>query len=443
MGEGGNGGLRVHFDARVRLEFQGAKVTSDAGLLAVRELDEALGLSQLAESLLAETRTGRNIQHELAPLLRQSVYSRLAGYEDTNDAERLAQDPAMRVIVSRRASQKQAASTNSVGRFETEMLTHPENLQALSRLNEAWVSRAMGRTKTRRIILDLDSSESPVHGQQEGSSYNGHFECVCYHPLFCFNQYGDCEGAMLRPGHVHSAHDWKELLEPVVVRYRDSGLRKYLRADAAFASPEVYQYLEQEGFLYAIRLPANAVLHREIEHLLTRPVGRPPKKPIICYHHFFYQAGSWERPRRVVAKVEWHQGELFPRVGFVVSNLRAKPKRVVHFYNGRGTAEGWIKEGKYALNWTRLSCHRLVANQVRLQLFVLAYNLGNFLRRLGLPKAIKDWSLRSLQVKLIKMGGRIVRHARQIVFQLAEVVVPRELFAAILERISRLRLAPG
>ena len=118
----------------------------------------------------------------------------------------------MRVIVSRRASQKQAASTNCVSRFETEMLTHPENSEALSRLNGAWVSRAIGRTRTRRIILDLDSSESPVHGEQDGSSYNGRFKCVCYHPLFCFNQYGDCEGAMLRPGHVHSAHEWKELL---------------------------------------------------------------------------------------------------------------------------------------------------------------------------------------------------------------------------------------
>jgi hypothetical protein len=181
MGEGRNGGLRVHFDARVRLELQGAKVTSDAGLLAVRELDDALRLSQLAERMLTETRTGRNVQHELVALLRQSVHSRLAGYEDTNDAERLAQDPAMRVIVSRRASEKQAASTNSVSRFETEMLTQPENLEALSRLNEAWVSRAMGRTNTRRLILDLDSSESPVHGEQEGASYNGHFECVCYH----------------------------------------------------------------------------------------------------------------------------------------------------------------------------------------------------------------------------------------------------------------------
>ena len=126
-----------------------------------------------------------------------------------------------------------------------------------------------------------------------------------------------------------------------------------------------------------------------------------------------------------------------------MTNLSTKSEGVVHFYNRSGTAEQWIKEGKYALNWTRLSCHRFVANQVRLQLFILAYNLGNFMRRICLPKAINGWSLRSLQVKLIKMGGRIVCHARQIIFQLSEVAVPRELFAAILERITRLCLSPG
>ena len=125
-----------------------------------------------------------------------------------------------------------------------------------------------------------------------------------------------------------------------------------------------------------MRLPANEVLQGNIRHLLKRPVGRPPKKPVVRYHDFVYQAQSWDIPRRVVAKVEWHQGELFPRVGFVVTNLNLPPAGVTHFYNGRGTAEQWIKEGKYALNWTRLSCHRFVANQVRLWLFVLAYNLG-------------------------------------------------------------------
>ena len=141
-------------------------------------------------------------------------------------------------------------------------------------------------------------------------------------------------------------------------------------------------------------------------------MGRPPKRPVILYDDFWYRAGSWDRARRVVAKVEWHRGELFPRVGFIVTNMTAGPEGVVRFYNGRGTAEQWIKEGKYALNWTRLSCHRFVANRVRLSLFVLAYNLGNFLRRLCLPKAVKHWSLRSVQVKLIKMGGRLVRHSR-------------------------------
>ncbi len=164
---------------------------------------------------------------------------------------------------------------------------------------------------------------------------------------------------------------------------------------------------------------------------------------MVRYHDFLYQAKSWDRTRRVVAKVEWHRGELLPRWGFIVTNLDYPPKGVSRFYNGRGTAEQWIKEGKYALNWTRLSCHRFVANQVRLWLFVLAYNLGNFLRRLALPKAIKNWSLRSVQVKLIKMGGRLVRHARRLVFQLAEVAVPRALFQAILDRIGQLCPAPG
>ena len=133
-----------------------------------------------------------------------------------------------------------------------------------------------------------------------------------------------------------------------------------------------YECLEEKGFLYAIRLPANEVLQAKIETLLTRPVGCPPRKPIVWFVDFSYPAASWDRPRRVIAKVEWHRGELFPRVGFIVTHLSAQASGLVHFYNGRGTAEQRIKKGKYALNWTRLSCQRFVPNQVRLALFVLA-----------------------------------------------------------------------
>ena len=420
MGDDEKTPLKLDFDSKVRVEFRGATITSDAGLLACRELDDALSLTDSADEFLKESRTGKNILHQLISLLRQSVYSRLAGYDDTNDADRLSQDPALRVVVGWKGPDRNAASTSEMGRFETELLTQKENLKGIERLNVEWIKRALAKTVHRRIILDIDSSESPVHGEQEEAAYNGHFGCMCYHPLFCFNQFGDCEGAVLRPGNVHSADGWKEFINPIVERYLKLAVRLLFRADAAFAKPEIYEYLETRHIGYAIRLPANEVLQKEIAHLLVRPTEWPSQKPIVSYHDFVYQAQSWNVPRRVVAKVEWHQGELFPRVGFIVTNLSYPTKGIVSFYNGRGTAEQWIKEGKYALNWTRLSCHKFVANQVRLWLFILAYNLGNFFRRLALPEAIKSWSLTSIQTRLIKIGGRLVRHARRLVFQVID-----------------------
>jgi hypothetical protein len=441
MGESQKQALRVSFDGRLKLEFHGSKITSDAGLLAYRELDEALGLTVMGEYLLNDWRTGKNTQHSMVALMRQSVFSRLAGYEDTNDAERLSLDPTMRFVVGGRASERNAASTSQMSRFETEVLTQPKNLAALTNLSGKWIDRLRERRPMRELILDMDSSVSETHGQQEGSAYNGHFCCTCYHPLFCFNQCGDVERAMLREGNVHSAEDWRDVLEPVVARYRGLEVPFYFRADAAFANPDIYEFLEAEGYGYAIRLPANEVLQREIAPLLTRPVGRPSNAPVVRYADFLYQAQSWNRARRVVAKVEWHKGELFPRVGFIVTNLGRPAKRVVRFYNQRGTAEQWIKEGKNAVKWTRLSCHDFVDNQVRLHLFVLTYNMGNFLRQAVLPKAVRHWSLTTLREKLIKIGAKVVCHAQKVVFQMAEVAVPRELFRAILEAIERLRLA--
>ena len=203
------------------------------------------------------------------------------------------------------------------------------------------------------------------------------------------------------------------------------------RADAGFANPEIYEYLEAEGIKYAIRLPANRVLQERIGYLLKRPVGRPSNDVRRSYASFTYQAGSWSRPRRVIAKVEWHPGELYPRVGFIVTNMSRPAENVVAFYNKRGTCEQWIKEGKGAIKWTRLSCRSFAANAVRLQLHALAYNLGNFLRTLATPDPIKGWSLTSLKEKLIKIGAKVVSHARYVAFQMAEVAISRHLFADI------------
>jgi hypothetical protein len=274
------------------------------------------------------------------------------------------------------------------------------------------------------------------------SVWNGHYECTCYHPLFVFNQFGDLERCALRPGNVHSANGWKDVLAPVVARYRGKASRIHFRADAGFANPDVYDYLEDERIKYAIRLPANRNLQDRVGYLLTRPVGRPPLHVRRYYATFRYQAASWTTSRRVVAKVEWHSGELCPRVGFIVTNLSRPPENIVAFYNQRGTAEQYIKEGKGAIKWTRLSCRLFSANAVRLQLHALAYNLGNFLRTLATPEPIADWSLTSLKEKLIKIGAKVISHGRYVAFQMAEVAIPRHLFADILRLIAELRPPP-
>ena len=442
MGEKQNQPFQLTFNASLKIDFQGSRVTSDGGLILVRELDERLGFSELIEQHLTDPR-GTNTRLPLADLLRQSVYSRLAGYEDMNDAERLSQDPTFRLIGSEKIWERGAALTSRLQTFETEMLAEEENFAGLARLNRELIGKAETLDSPYRTVLDMDSTEIPVYGEQEQSAYNGHFESTCYHPLLLFSREGDCLAVKLRPGNVHSAEGWEELLLPEIERQQTLGKEVVFRADAAFAKPEIYEALEKRGVTYAIRIPANDSLERDINELLTRPVGRPSHQPVVWYKSFLYQAASWKTARRVVAKVEHHLGELFPRVGFSVTNLTLPSRAVVRFYNKRGTAEQWIKEGKQAVKMTRLSCHRFRSNEVRLWLSVIAYNLGNLWRRLGLPKRICHWSLTSLQQRLVKTGGRLVKHARYYWLLLAESHLTRRLFGRMLQRIAGLSVPAG
>ena len=201
--------------------------------------------------------------------------------------------------------------------------------------------------------------------------------------------------------------------------------------------------LQVRGNRTSIQPPRERILQESIGHLLTRPVGRPPNQVRRYYASFSYQAGSWNKRRRVVAKVEWHPGELSPRVGYIVTNLSRPAERVVWFYNQRGKAEQYIKEGKNAIQWTRLSCLKFRNNAVRLQLHALAYNLANFMRTLALPKEVEHWSLTTLREKLVKIGAKVVSHGRYVTFQLAEVAVARKLFREILSLIDDLRPRPA
>ena len=348
MGERQTEPFPFTFNGFLKVAFQGSRITSDAGLILVRELDERLGLAGIITAHLHDARHGRNPPFRLPDLLRPSGYSRLAGSEDLNDAQRLSTDPTFRLIGSPPRLDRRAALTSTLHWFETERLTRDDNLDGLMAVNRDLIGQAETFDRADRIVLDRDSSESPVHGQQEGRAYNGHFASVCYHPLFLFTDHGDCVAAKLRPGNVSSADDWEELLVPEIDRQQAEGQRVAFRADAAFARPAIYEALEARGVQYAIRIPANKNLELAIEDLRFRSPGRPSLKPLIRYQSFQYQADSWTTPRRVVAKVEHHVGERFPRVGFIVTNLPIHNRAVVRVYNKRGTAEQWIKAGKQA-----------------------------------------------------------------------------------------------
>jgi len=404
--------IRPDFNRAIMIDFQGATISSDTGFILLREVDERFRIIDTIQDCLEDPRSPAHTKHALVQMVRQRVYQIAAGYEDCNDADFLRIDPALRLALGK--DHRLGASQSMLSRLENDVLGNAVGLEALDGALTRATDALLRRKNKRRLIVDLDSTEDPAHGKQEGVAYNGHFAKNCFHPLFGFTSEGDCLGARLRPGNVHSADGVLGFIKPMVERYRPWFKFFWLRADAAFANPETYEYCEEHRITYFIRLPGNAILMRLLEPYLNRPVGRPPKSRIqVKVVDFQYQAKSWPKPRRVVAKIEWHQGELFPRIGFVVTNSRLPAGKVVKVYNGRGDVENRIKEGKNTLRWDKTSCQRFEANQARLKMGILAYNLLHMIRQFYVwgeeVKRSIDWLIK----RLIKVGARVSYHARR------------------------------
>jgi Transposase DDE domain group 1 len=405
--------IRPDFNRAIRIDFQGAKITSDVGFLLVREIDERFRIIDPLKDCLEDMRSPAHTKHSLVQMVRQRVYQLAAGYEDCNDADYLRIDPALRLALGK-GHEEAGASQSRLSRLENDILGNALGLEALEAALTRSTDTLLKRKNKKRLIIDLDSTEDPAHGKQEGMAYNGHFAKNCFYPLFGFTSDGDCLGARLRPGNVHSADGALEFIKPMVERYRSRFKLFWFRGDAAFAKPEIYEYCEEQRLTYFIRLPANENLNQLVSPHLSRPVGRPPQSGIqVKIVDLHYQAKSWSRPRRVVAKIEWHRGELFPRIGFVVTSSRLPAGKVIKLYNGRAEIENRIKEGKNTLRWDKTSCQRFEANQARLKMGVLAYNLLHMIRQFYVwGEAVKrsmDW----LMKRLIKVGARVSYHARR------------------------------
>jgi hypothetical protein len=415
------------------IDFQGASISSDVGFLLVREIDDRFRIIEPMKDCLEDLRSPAHTKHSLVQMVRQRVYQIAAGYEDCNDADFLRIDPALRLSIGK--DHQTGASQSMLTRLENDVLGNSVGLEALDGALSRAADALLKRKNKRRLIIDLDSTEDPAHGNQEGVAYNGHFAKNCFHPLFCFTSDGDCLGARLRPGNVHSANGALEFIGPIVKRYRTWFKLFWLRADAAFANPETYEYCEEHRITYFIRLPGNAILMRLLEPYLNRPVGRPPKDGIqVKVVDLQYQAKSWHKPRRVVAKIEWHRGELFPRVGFVVTNSRLPAAKVIKVYNGRAEIENRIKEGKNTLRWDKTSCQRFEANQARLKMGVLAYNLLHMIRQFYLWGEEVKRSMEWLIKRLVKVGARISYHARRWYVHIASAFPLAHHYRAVLAR---------
>jgi hypothetical protein len=406
------GVIRPDFNRSIMIDFMGATITSDVGFLLVREIDDRFKIIAPMGDCLEDLRSPAHTKHSLVQMIRQRVYQIAASYEDCNDADFLRIDPALRLALGK--DHQAGAGQSMLSRLENDILGNEAGLQALEAALTRSTDTLLKRKNKKRLIIDLDSSEDPVHGKQEGMAYNGHFGKNCFHPLFCFTSDGDGLAAKLRPGNVHSAEGTLKFIKPLVQRYRAWFKLFWLRADAAFANPENYEYCEEERITYFIRLPSNASLERLLGPHLVRPVGRPLKSGIqVKTVDLLYQARSWSRPRRVVAKIEWHRGELFPRIGFVITNSRLLAGKVTKVYNGRGDVENRIKEGKNTLRWDKTSCQSFEANQARLQMGVLAYNLLHMIRQFYVWGEEVKWSMEWLIKRLIKVGARVSYHARR------------------------------
>jgi len=435
--------ISPEFDKSVKIDFTGETVTSNAGVMMLAELDNKIGIIGGIASRLDDPRNPDFITHSMHGLLSQRLFAIAAGYEDGDDADDLREDPAMRRATGRKKDETLLASQPSISRLENGILLTGRNLDVIkvSNLDAAITYYKMKRAK--HIWLDIDSYESPVHGKQDGSAYNGYYGSDCYHPLVLHDGFGFKLKVELRAGNEYTSTGAAAFLEPVLQRLRAEGFKIHLTADSGFADPDIFKLCSRYLVIYYIRLKSNAVLQREVAHLLTRPPGRPPKGPLVRYASFHYKADTWDCLRRVVAKATHNPGEMFAEIYFLVTNSPVANKEAFRRYGKRrGRAEQRNDEGKNMMFSTRLSCHKEPANDVRLQLYTLAYNLMVLFRRLALTGDERKWTIETIRLRLMKIGARVTGGGRYTRFLFAAGPALQRLIANIFNRIRRLAPQP-
>ncbi len=423
---------------QVTVNFEGGEITSDSGLLLVRQADNALGLTSGMAACIVERRDSRYIDHNLKTLLRQRTYQVVAGYEDCNDAAVLRRDPALKAACGRMLSDNDLGSQPTLSRLENSITNRD-----LYRLGEYFVDLYIGRKrkkKPKKIILDLDGTDDPTYGDQQLTFFHGYYDQYMYHPLVIYDAgTGELITAALRAGNRHASYGAVSILRRIIPKLKEAFTKAeiIIRGDAGFAVPEMYEYCEQEGLKYVVGLIRNDVLERMVEDLLEEAHQRykETEQKQRLFAEGTYQAQSWSKERRVVMKAEWLPKG--PNTRFVVTNLSSGAKELYEFYTERGgTCEVRIDEFKNGLKADRLSCHRFLANQFRLFLHMAAYWLVLRLRESLYKTEFATLQIQQLRLRLLKIGGQVIQTARRIWFRLASGYPWKNIFVLAHHRLT-------
>jgi Transposase DDE domain group 1 len=426
------------FSKEIIVDFEGGRITSDGGGLLLRELDQRFHLSERLAGCLHDYRTPERITHDLETLLRQRLFAISLGYEDANDAAFLAGDPALKTMAERLPeSGADLASQPTLSRFENNV-TAKELYRLSEVLLELYLETHPGPRKV--MVIDLDGTDDPTHGQQQLSFYHGYYEEHMYHPLFVFDgQDGFPLAAVLRPGNTHDSHGavtvLKHLLPRLQAAYPEALI--LVRADAGFAIPALYEFLEEHDVRYVIGFITNNRLKEQTASLAQKAEDnfQATGEKQRLFTSFHYQADSWDHSRRIIAKAEYTAHGLNQR--FLVTNLYRNPHLIYDdIYVLRGDIENRIKELKLEIKADRLSCHRFLANQFRLLLHTAAYALFWLLRRQLRGTELENAQVNTLRIKLLKIGARMRETCRRIWVHLASGYPYRHLLETALQNLQ-------
>jgi hypothetical protein len=431
--------LGFGFQPKLIVDFAGGTLTTDAGVVLVREFDEQLGLTADVCGRIADTRDPRYVTHDVATLVRQRLYQIAAGYEDVNDATRLRHDPAFQVVAGN--GREPLGSQPTLSRLEN-AIEWPA-IQRLARVGVEWFcAYAYGPEEAPAdLILDLDSTDDPVHGTQQLALFHGWYDQHMYHPLVWFEgRTGLLLRTRLRPGLDRSAtyveEELDQLLPPLRRRFPHTPI--LLRGDAGMATPAVEAKLEAEGLQYVLGIGTNRVFKRRVAARVAQAQARYERtdRPVFLRSSFWHQARSWPHHRRILVKIDVTAQGL--NVRFMVTNRRGPAADLVAWYDDRGASENWIKELKLDIHADRLSCHRFRANAFRLQLHSVALSLLAYFRRgvlAGTPLATA--TIGTIRLQLLKVAGRVRRSVRRLWFHLASHWPGQSLFTRCHRALAR------